>query len=113
MSERTFFRVERGLEIFKKRSDIFMLVAFSSGHFRASGRRGKNLKNRNVRRTLIVNDPSVAAQKLRIALGKPFFVSRNKWIVTDARVGVKNTFDEKYNRVQWNFKRGYAWIASG
>ena len=36
MSERTFFEGERGLEIFKKRSDISILVAFSSGHYRSS-----------------------------------------------------------------------------
>ena len=29
-----------GLEIFKKRSDISILVAFSSGHFRSRGGRG-------------------------------------------------------------------------
>ena len=37
MSERTFFSGEGGLEILKKRSDISILVAFSSGHFRSSG----------------------------------------------------------------------------
>ena len=46
-----------GREIFKKRSDISILVAFSSGHFRSREGGGKNLKNRNVRRTLISNDP--------------------------------------------------------
>ena len=42
MSERTFFREGVvGLEIFKKRSDISILVAFSSGHLRSSGEGGK------------------------------------------------------------------------
>ena len=40
MSERTFFRVGWGLEIFKKRSDISIWVAFSSGRFRSRGGRG-------------------------------------------------------------------------
>ena len=40
------------LEIFKKRSDISILVAFSSGNFCSSvGVEGENRKNRNVRRT--------------------------------------------------------------
>ena len=46
MSERTFFRGGGGREIFKTRSDICILVAFSSGHFR-SREGGKNLQKSN------------------------------------------------------------------
>ena len=55
------------LEIFKKRSDISILVAFSIGHFRSRG--VKNLKNRNIRRTLIVNYPFGYHLLSRIWLG--------------------------------------------
>ena len=55
MSERTIFRGWEGLEIFQKRSDISVLVALSTGHFRSRG--VKKSQNRNVRRTLVVNDP--------------------------------------------------------
>ena len=37
-----FFEGGGGLEIFKKRSDISILIPFSSGHFRSSGGRKKS-----------------------------------------------------------------------
>ena len=58
ISERTFFRGRGGLEICKKQPDISILVAFFVRTFVGGGGRGvKILKIRNVRRTLIVNDP--------------------------------------------------------
>ena len=48
----------RGLEICKKRSDIFILVAFFVRTFVVGEGEGREEgKNRNVRRTLIVYDP--------------------------------------------------------
>ena len=48
-----------GLEILKKRPDISILVAFSSGLFRSRGGEGAGgkLKNRNIQRISIMIDP--------------------------------------------------------
>ena len=54
----------------KKRPEISILEAFSSGRFRSrveGGEGVKNLKNRNARRTLSVNDPLPCA-KIRLRL---------------------------------------------
>ena len=49
-----FLGVE-GPESFTKRPDMFLLAAFSSGHFRSRGRGVKSFTSQNVRRTYIMN----------------------------------------------------------
>ena len=52
----------RSLEIFKKQQEILILGSFLSGDFRSRVEGERNIKNRNVRRTVIVNDVLEAIQ---------------------------------------------------
>ena len=79
MSERTYCPGEDGgLEILRKRSDIFHFCwRFRADIFVRVGGAGKNLKNRNVRRTLIVNDPLVEISQPCMSLVTPDLISLN------------------------------------